>query len=390
MERPRTLYRGPGRTGTLAALLVAAGSMVPAPAQDFANTPIAILVTEAKLSEYGRGKVLGYFPAAALSRDPVRRTRGFFVFDTDEQRFERSQIAMQIQFQRGEQKFDAEKKGLETTKEASSSYSVATDAFLGKLATLLADMPEKVTLPANLVPSKGFDALETFTDTTPRRWYLRPAKDAEKKTFDADVAHSVTVDIGSRSSIEKLRDSFTKDPAAGALRTYQHHYVDQPITMQFFKLRSGGAAVRAGNTGGIHFVRHRDTTAAGGRIVVPRGDNEAASTYAAPAMEIKPDGAKLTIAADVLLKNIVAPSLRGDDAADPKLACVLPEEGDAPSACMQPKEGPVRVSGEMSPGKPLVFIVEKIVEGSAPDAFRAMYRVEMHFGANVPKKDDKK
>lgn len=356
-----------------------------APAQDFANTPVALLVTEAKLAEYGRGKVLGYFPKAELSRDPVRRTRGFFVFDNDEQRFERSQIPMQIEFRRASKEFDPQKKELRPVRDAASTFSVATDAFLGKLATLLS--AENVTLPANLVPTAPFDKLETFTETTSRRWYLRPAKDARKDAFDPDVPHSVVAVLGERNAIEKLRESFTKHPETAGVALYRHSYVDQPVTLALYKLRSGGKATYVRNVEGIHFVRHRDVTAPGGRIVVPRGETEAAWNVTVPALELKTDEARITVEASVLLRNLVAPALRGDAKEDPELECVVPDEGDTPSPCSLPKGGAMRVQGTIAPDRPLKFIVEKKVEGSAADAFRAMYRVEVHFGATVSKKD---
>lgn len=367
----------------LAALGVLAAQ---AEAQDYENTPIAVLVTEAKLGEYGRGKVLGWFPAAAIAREPVRRNRGILVLDTDEQRFERAQVPLTAQFQRGEQEFDEGQKKLRTVRESTLSYSVAPDAFLGKLGTLVAEAKE--ALPTGLVPTTPFEKLEGFTETTPRRWYLRPAKGADKKTFDPDVPQSVVIDLGNRNALEKLRDTFTKDPVAGAVAVYQHHYVDQPVTLHLYRLRAGANATHARTVSGVHFVRHRDATAAGGRIVVPQGEGTPDWTASIERLELKDGGASVTVAAATMLDSLVAPALRGDAAKAPKLECVVPEDGDAASPCVVGKDGQARIEGSLAPDKPLTFVVEKKIEGNDPNAFATLYRIELHWGANAPKRKE--
>ncbi len=350
-----------------------------ATAQDFADTQIGIVVTEAKLVEYGRGRVVGNFPAAVLSRDPVRRTKGYLVFDSDEQRFQRSQIPLQILFSRGEQTFDPASRDLKITKDATLTYSVTEEAMLGKLTSLLAD--NQVKLATNLVPTKPFDRLETFTETAPRLWYLRQTKEAGKKEFDVDVPLSVAIDLGQRKSIETLHEAWTKDPKAGALAIYQHHYVDQAISFQLHKLRPGQPATKLRGVSGVHLVRHRDGTAPGGRIVVPKGEEEAAWTTPLPKLELATN--KVTIAADagVVIKNLVVPTIRGDAKEEPKLECLVPDEENETSACRKQKDGGIHIEGNIGPEKPLVFIVEKIIEGAEPGAYRDMYRVEMHLGA---------
>src|SRR5262249_43783985 len=160
---------------------------------------------------FGQGKVLGYFPAALISRDPLRRTLGSFIFDSSEQRVKSSQVPLSIKFERGKKQLD-EKSGVWTTITPDKfEYSVKTDLFLDKLRAQLAE--NQVELPANLTPTSAFDRLDQFAGTEARSWYLLRPESEE----------SIQVELGNRAYLEEVHQRLTSKDAGGS-EVYAKHF----------------------------------------------------------------------------------------------------------------------------------------------------------------------
>ncbi len=333
-------------------------------AQDFSEDTAAVLVTEAGLAEYGKGRVLGYFPNALISRDPLRRTRGYFIFDSDAQRFEKTQIPLQITFERGTRVLDeATKEWKEVTPET-FTYALATDVFLTKLRALMAE--SKTTIGTGFLPTSPFDGLKSIAKETPvSRYLLKQGSEI-----------SYLVEIGDRGVLETKHRALTLPEPASQVAIYHQHFRSLSLQMQLYKLRPGQRPSNPRLIKGLVLARHRHEAMTEGRLVVNYGGQVAPWTMLLNKLTFDGGSASFSMPAAAFLQNIVAPLLT-EKGVPLKLDCVIGDVEDE-TACKKAEGGAYSIEGKLGSGETVSLVVERAALPNEPaDAYRDLYRIDL-------------
>ena len=328
--------------------------------QDYSDDNVAVLLTQANLAEFGKGNVVAYYPTAIISRDPLRHTKGHFIFDSGAQRYQKTQIPLAIKFERATKELvEATKEWKEITPEK-FEYSLATDVLLPKLRSLL--LEEKITLDAGFLLTEPFTGLRAIPKETPISRYL----------FKKDVETSYLLEIGDRNTIEELHKTLTA-PAGAALAIYHRHFKVRGIKLDIYKLRPGQKPTNPKIATGVSLSRHRNTGMPAGRAIINYGADKPAWSMLTTAFTYAGEVAEFDFGAAAFLENVVAPLVAEEGKAPPLLDCVIGEDENQTS-CKKDKAGH-SVKGKLGQEGFVAFVVEQI-DGNKeiPD----QYRIELH------------
>ncbi len=335
-------------------------------AQDFSDDNAAVLVTEATLAQYGKGKVLGYFPQALISRDPLRRTKGYFIFDSGTQAFERTQIPLQIKFERGTRQLDEATKTWKEITPDKFEYSLATDVMLGKLRSLLAE--SKVIIGADYLPQEPFTGLKSISKDAPVSRYLL------KKGTET----SYLVEIGNRSHLEALHKTVSLNDASSQSVNYHKHFKSRALQIHLFKLHPGQRPTNPRIVQGVALARHHNPAMTEGRVVISYGPEAEPWTMATNGLSFVGDVADFEFLAAPFLENVISPLLTEKGQPSVKLECVIGEDENE-TACKKSKEGTHLIKGQLGAESVLTFVVEKVTPGAEKgDSYHDLFRIELH------------
>lgn len=332
---------------------VAAGAM----AQDYSDDSVAVLLTQANLAEFGKGQVVAYYPNAVISRDPLRRTKGYFIFDSGAQRYQTTQIPLSIKFERGTKELvDGNWKEITPEK---FEYSLANDVLLPKLRALL--LEEKVTLDGGFQPTEPFTGLKAIPKEAPVSRFL----------FKKDSESSYLLEMGDRNTIEELHKTLTAKEG-GSLSIYYRHFKVRGLKLNIYKLRPGQKPSNPRIANGVSLARHRHAGMSPGRVIINFGEEKPAWSMLTTVFTYSGEVAEFDFPATAFLDNVVAPLVAADGRA-PKLDCVIGEDEDE-TACKKDRAGNV-IRGKLDQAGSLAFIAEQ-TDGKQeiPD----QYRIELH------------
>jgi len=349
--------------------------------QDFIDTPAAVLLTSARISDFGRGKVEAYFPAAVLSRDPIRRTVGYFLFDATPARFERSQVPLKIRFTRGSARFDDQKQEWVSDTADAYEYSADREAFLAKLRELVAEAGGSV--PEGMVPAEPVTGLGAFSPSAPRALYLLSGEWKAAAGGGAEQFHarsgdvSFLLEIGDRAATEAAHKAVRDPDVESQLRLYRRHFRAVAVEIRIFRLRPGQTPVAPRRVQGVYLFRHKHPSASLARLAVP-GIGATAWTAILDRLEISASETSLALEAAPFLQSVVAAAVAEPGQRPAALRCVPPDDGPAPCRGAD-ASGKQIIDGKIRADSPLVIFAERAGDGApAPGSYRELYRIEWH------------
>lgn len=351
---------------------------------EFTNYEATLLVTSASLEKFNEGKVIGYFPKAAISLDRVRPSKGYFLFDTDPEKINSYQLPVTITKSRATKKYNAETKKFEELTQAENKVGLASEALLSKLLQLVNST--KVEVSQGVVPLGTLDDLLGFTPQNPKSWYLLKSDSAKESmdmlSVDPMGRHSVRLELGDRHFYQDLYQKISAQDASGGANVYRRHFSVLPLEIRIFKLIPGNSTGNPYVVRGLNLVKHRDARITKGAFILER-EKENSKIINVDSIKAEDEETfTFSVEASRVLNEVITPFVRGASAKeDFQLECVLPEdEGDSDwDFSCQKKEGKVVFSGRigLSQEKPLVAIVERALrQNENPDDYRDQFRVE--------------
>ncbi len=335
-------------------------------AQEHSDDTAAILITEASLTKFGKGNVVGYFPKALISRDPTRRKKGYFIFDDSAESFEKTQIPLQITFEWGTKTLEQSSKDWKLGTPETFTYALATDVFLAKLRLLLAEN-SKVLAP-DFLPTEPFTGLKSIAKETPVSRYLL------KKGSET----SYRMEIGDRTLLDEKHKSISLPEVVNQMALYQQHFKTVNLQLQIFKLRPGERPNNPRLVQGVALVRHHHPAMPEGRVVINYGATRPPWSMATNRLEFAGESVDFEFPASTFIENVVAPLLVENGKIPLKFECVI-GDFEEETACKKSKDGSITVKGNLAPGGSLAFIIERAANANESiDAYRDLYRVDIH------------
>lgn len=354
---------------------------------EYINHPAALLITRAQMDRFEEGTVAKLFDRVQISRDPIRKKRGFLILDATTQQLLKTQIPLEIDYGKSIRKGDG--KSYDTVvKPESFSYGVAPERFMGLLRGLLA--AEKSPLPAEFNIDGPLTHLNHFESKKALEWFLISGK---YETVAKDPATRVSsfhptpeagnisynLRLGDRAALEDLHSQFTKDAATAARNIYHTHYDVVPLKIQIYKLLPGLPASNPAITKSIYVVRHRRPTISWGKVLIP-AEKRGAEAELIHIESVSHEGLAWNVKASPesttkIIKRLVLDRIREMDPEIEALNCVLPEDEEKTiHSCRQDDSGKIFLEGDLS--KKMRFVLEEALKkGESAEQSRPLYRV---------------
>lgn len=351
---------------------------LPAEEGPFRDWRGAVLITKATLNQFERGEVVGYFPNAALSRDALRRTKGYFAFDTTPENFQASHFPCPIEYSRAEGTYDTAKKQFIETKPEVNVFRVNESQLIAKLNECL-----PTPLPEGLAFSSPLEKMTELGDKT-RLWFLLNATAAKDEggapVINPAGAESYSFEWGDR---KKLEEEYKKLQGENASRNiYLKNYGVLSLSLKIYRLVPGNDLANPIIGKGLHLIKQRDPKVTKGALMFEKGVNNEPRFLNLSQMKVDTDGTyEVQINAEQFIGEVFGSIFKEENA---QYECLVPDEKDTDLvneyACKN-IAGKVEITGALNSSnqRSLKFIVERLPRnGENTDLYRDQYQVELH------------